>query len=585
MIDYIVDDGNGHSMAAGKPPDAGGEGQEATRRKTVPQGFSALGTGTRLERYTIESVIAAGGFGITYAAHHEGLGRLFAIKEHFPRQFSYRDGKTSEVRASDPETFSWALDRFLLEGRALARCKHPNIVDVTDVFEGNGTAYMVLAYEQGQSFKSWLDNLKRLPRQDELDALAGPLLDALSFVHAQGLLHRDIAPDNILVRTDGTPCLIDFGASRQAIAQRSQVMSAIVKTGYSPPEQYTTDGRSQGPWSDIYAMGATLYRALAGNAPAEATARTIGDTVVPLAATVPQLMIEGYRPEFLAAIDQAIALLPRNRPQSVADWKTALFAEPRVSVESANVPGEPAGNSNAEPGRPSERVGVSSIAAAATITGAPGASLPEPARPVMLPLGIAGAVVLAGVLIWSNVGRPRTPPTAVQPTTAETRPVAAASSVAPERTSGAGAELFPLFGVTIGRTSATDLAKKGKVDCDGKCVVINGFNFWHHNDAVFHHMYLTRGGKLPDEWTRLGLSFSLSYQEWLGLFERLGFTLTIKVPPKIDKYQDRDSFTAEIEGRSTKGVPLTIGLDFSLSKKTGEATQGTLYSIRLRAAK
>jgi hypothetical protein len=293
----------------------------------------ALPPGTRLDsRYTIESVIGAGGFGITYIAHHDSLGRIFAIKEHFPRQFAYRDGASWDVRPTDRATFTWALDRFLQEGRSLATCKHPNVVDVTDVFEGNSTAYMVLVYEPGHSLKSWLEDLGRTPTQVEIDGLLAPLLDALAFVHANGLLHRDIAPDNIMVRSDGTPCLIDFGAARQAIAQRSQVVSAIVKSGYSPPEQYTTEGRAQGPWSDIYALAATLYRAVTGRVPPEATARTVGLEMPPVADALPAHMRDTFRPGFLAAIDHALSLRPVDRPQSVEAWRAGLLATGKLST-------------------------------------------------------------------------------------------------------------------------------------------------------------------------------------------------------------------------------------------------------------
>ena len=147
-----------------------GQAMDEARRATMPSSFTALRDGTRLDnRYTIQSVIAAGGFGITYVAKHDGLGRAYAIKEHFPRAFAYRDGETTEVRATDPQTFDWALDRFLQEARALAACKHPNVVDVTDIFEANRTAYMVLVLEDGQSLKSWLDRLGRPPTQAELE--------------------------------------------------------------------------------------------------------------------------------------------------------------------------------------------------------------------------------------------------------------------------------------------------------------------------------------------------------------------------------------------------------------------------------
>lgn len=160
------------------------------RRSETPGGFSALPAGTVLDRYRIDSVIAAGGFGITYLCHHVTLGKPYALKEHFPRQFAYRDGATMNVRPTDPETFSWTLERFLQEGRALASCDHPNVVDVADVFEANQTAYMVLGYEEGRSLKTWLEMLGRAPTQAEIDAILPPLLDALAYVHAQGLLHR-----------------------------------------------------------------------------------------------------------------------------------------------------------------------------------------------------------------------------------------------------------------------------------------------------------------------------------------------------------------------------------------------------------
>jgi serine/threonine protein kinase len=139
---------------------------EETKRSAAAHGFTALPQGTRLDgRYTIESVIAAGGFGITYLGRHDALAKECAIKEHFPRQLAYRDGTTSDIRPTDPETFTWARDRFLQEGQSLVRCEHPNVMRVTDIFVANGTAYMVLGYENGRNLKSWLDELGRAPSQ------------------------------------------------------------------------------------------------------------------------------------------------------------------------------------------------------------------------------------------------------------------------------------------------------------------------------------------------------------------------------------------------------------------------------------
>src|SRR6516165_11458838 len=141
---------------------------------------------------------------------------------------------------------------------------------VTRVFEANSTAYMVMRFEQGQSLEDWLAGPGRSPTQEELDRIVAPILDALQMLHAENFLHRDIAPDNIVVRANGTPVLLDFGAARTAIAERSRMLTGIVKAGYSPFEQYATDSRLQGPWTDLYAVGATLFRAVSGHRPEEA---------------------------------------------------------------------------------------------------------------------------------------------------------------------------------------------------------------------------------------------------------------------------------------------------------------------------
>ena len=363
---------------------ANGDGE--TARVQTPHGFSALKTGVLLDgRYIVNAAIAAGGFGITYIAKHETLGTLFAVKEHFPRQFAYRDSATSEVRPSDPGIYSWALDRFLQEGQSLAKCKHPNVVGVANIFKENGTAYMVLDYEEGQSFASWLKVLGRPPSQVEIDAVLTPLLDALGYVHAQGLLHRDIAPDNIMIRANGQPCLIDFGSARQAIAERSQVMSAIVKTGYSPPEQYTTSGKAQGAWSDIYALGATLYRALTGNQPPEATERQIDDDLKPISQVLSSP--ESYRPSFLGGIDAALRLRHGERPQSIDAWRAMLFgAEPPADNRKMNA---------ASDKKPVPEVTFS------TLTGARQPSVSQPRRKTVA--WFAGSVVgLALVAIATN---------------------------------------------------------------------------------------------------------------------------------------------------------------------------------------
>ena len=301
-----------------------------TIRHQTSGGYTALPSGTVLDRYCIDSVIASGGFGITYLCHHTSLNKIFALKEHFPRQLAFREGGTGNIKPTDPDTFSWALDRFVQEGRSLAQCSHPNVVSVSDVFEANSTAYMVLGFEQGQSLKSWVSSLQRRPTQDEIDRFLVPLLAAMEYVHSKQMLHRDIAPDNIMIRDDGSPCLLDFGAARQAVAEKSQLMSAIVKSGFSPPEQYTRSGRSQGAWSDIYALSATLYWAVTGDAPQESTERVVIDDYEPLADR--DDLKAKYRHSFLQAIDHGLKLKFLERPQSVSDWTKHLIHDQAPST-------------------------------------------------------------------------------------------------------------------------------------------------------------------------------------------------------------------------------------------------------------
>ncbi len=274
--------------------------------------------------YRIVRVVGSGGFGITYEAEDIKLRARIALKEYYPSDFGQRVADMSVRPKSErhKDTFEWGRANFVTEARTLARFEHPSIVRVSRVFETNSTAYMVMRFEQGRSFEDWLRSLDRPPTQDELDRIVAPLLDALEIMHAQKFLHRDIAPDNIIIRPDNTPVLLDFGAARQAVAERSRALTGIVKAGYSPQEQYASDGRLQGPWSDLYALGGTLYRAVTGRIPEESTLRVSDDRTPPAA----EATIGSYRPGFLAAIDACLKVKPSERPQSVAKLRQMLFA-------------------------------------------------------------------------------------------------------------------------------------------------------------------------------------------------------------------------------------------------------------------
>ncbi|MFM1813620.1 MAG: hypothetical protein RLZ98_315 [Pseudomonadota bacterium] len=285
----------------------------------------ALPSGTRLAGdFRIERVLGAGGFGITYLARDLVLDRAVTIKEYFPVDFAARGGSNDAVPRSHDcvSDYEWGLDRFIEEAKTLAQFDHRYIVKVFRYFQENSTAYMVLQFEEGRSLKAWQKGLRRAPRQGELDQIVAPLLEALEVIHAADFLHRDIAPDNIIIRTDGSPVLIDFGSARGDIARHSRTVSALVKPGYSPYEQYAETGSQQGPWTDIYALGATLYHVVTGRRPPDSPSRIVKDEYV----SAGQAALGNYRPGFVAAIDHALRLDIEMRPRSVAQWRGELLA-------------------------------------------------------------------------------------------------------------------------------------------------------------------------------------------------------------------------------------------------------------------
>jgi serine/threonine protein kinase len=286
---------------------------------------SALTPGTRIDQYSISGLLGRGGFGITYLVRDEGLHRDFALKEFFPEGLVRREGTSVRFlpNPSSEGDYRWGLRKFYDEARLLAQFSHPNIISVRRVFEANNSAYMLLDFINGSTLEKWLQGLDSPPTQEELDLISAPLLSALEMVHANRTWHLDISPDNIMIRAaDGEPILLDFGASRFELKQHSQLVSALVfKSGYSAPEQYTSNADRYGPWTDIYAFGATLYRALSGRRPSEATERQLEDDERPAA-----LVGKGrYREPFLQAIDWALKIPPKARPQSIADWRKSLL--------------------------------------------------------------------------------------------------------------------------------------------------------------------------------------------------------------------------------------------------------------------
>ena len=279
----------------------------------------ALPTGMRIGECRIEAVLGAGGFGITYLAVDENLGTRVAVKEYLPVDLAVRAPDMSvQARSSGSDaTFAWGLERFRDEAQMLARFDHPNIVRVLRYLEANHTAYMVMQYVDGESLRDRLVRRGRLP-EDEVTALLAALLDGLALVHRAGVLHRDIKPANIYVRADGSPVLLDFGAARQAMGERSHSMTTVLTPPYAPFEQY---GKTlpQGPWTDIYAVAAVLYETLSGgHKPPDATDRVMTDPLVPLSQFI------RVAPGLEETVAAGLRVDGAKRPQSVEAWRALL---------------------------------------------------------------------------------------------------------------------------------------------------------------------------------------------------------------------------------------------------------------------
>ncbi len=306
----------------------------------MEQHRNSLQPGYQLHWYRIEQILGQGGFGITYLAHDTNLKQQVAIKEYLPVELAVREKNISvhPVSGEHGIQYNWGLERFINEAQTLARFKHPNIVRVLTIFRENNTAYMVMEYEQGRPLHEILKAKKTLD-EEELKKIILPVMEGLQAVHAENFIHRDIKPPNIYIREDGSPVLLDFGSARQSLAEQTLTMTAMVSPGYAPFEQYVSNSKKQGPWSDIYGLGATLYRAVTGISPpdsmnrSEAILHTGKDIYVPAAEIVPGK----YSPQLIAAIDHAMAFKPEDRPQNLESWRSEMEGNYQVKAESSPV--------------------------------------------------------------------------------------------------------------------------------------------------------------------------------------------------------------------------------------------------------
>ena len=323
----------------------------------------ALEAGTVLNgRYLIGRVLGQGGFGITYLAYDQSLKARVAVKEYMPNDMAARVGTTVSVAMkSRAEDFTYGLERFKEEARTLAKFMgQPGIAGVTDYFDENDTSYFVMDYIEGISFKTYIANQGgKVSVEEALDVMI-PVLRALTAVHAEGFIHRDVTPDNIYITKDGNVKLLDFGSARYSLGDKSKSLDVILKVGYAPKEQYTRRGR-QGPYTDVYSCAACLYAAITGYLPPESLERLDKDTLVPPSQAGVEIPLYLER-----AILKGLAVQPEDRFQTAGEFLEALESQEVVELpgRAGKRPGgrfrlpRPAGP--ARPGKPGQAKKVSS---------------------------------------------------------------------------------------------------------------------------------------------------------------------------------------------------------------------------------
>ncbi|WP_176096303.1 serine/threonine-protein kinase [Burkholderia cepacia] len=356
--------------------DAGSRDNEhdtATRGDASEFTVRPLPLGHRLGELQLDEVLGIGGFGIVYRAFDRTLRRAVAIKEYMPSMLATRGGDyTVSLRS---ERFAQAFDAgrgaFLNEARLLAQFDHPGLVKVLHFWESHGTAYMVMPFYEGRTLKQLLDGGMRIS-ETQLRNIVGALLGALDTLHRAQCFHRDVALDNVLIRPNGSAILLDFGAARKRIGDLVDDGAMMIKPGYAPIEQYTDDPAfSQGPWTDLYALGAVMHAMITGELPPAAVVRSIKDTYRPLASR--ELPAgEVYSPVFLAAVDHALQLRIPDRPESVAAFAAELGLRDFDRTGSGyGAPAVPpvgdAGRGGGDKGAASVEAGTASAAAATSI--------------------------------------------------------------------------------------------------------------------------------------------------------------------------------------------------------------------------
>ncbi|MEO5883156.1 MAG: protein kinase [Caldimonas sp.] len=419
-----------------------------------PNHALTLEAGTRLGEFEVTKTIGEGGFGIVYLAWDHSLDRKVALKEYMPTSLAYRAGPSDIKPRSErhKETFDAGMKSFINEAKLLAQFDHPSLLKVYRFWEANGTAYMVMPFLEGATVRDSVRAMPAPPGETWILGLLAPLFDALAMLHASQIYHRDIAPDNVLLMADtGRPLLLDFGAARRVIGDMTQALTAILKPGYAPVEQYADmPGLKQGPWTDVYALAAVVHWVIMGKTPPPSVGRLFDDPYVPLA----QSAARRYSDAFLRAIDHGLAVMPEKRTPSIEAMRVELFggalpaSAPSQPVPAGGMASQEVPRSQPHPHTQTQRHEPAGQSGPATGQQARPA---EPSSPVRASAGkvplVAGGIglvvvaALAAFALWPKPTPPDTPttattatPTVAAPTVAAAPPASAATASAPPPT-------------------------------------------------------------------------------------------------------------------------------------------------------
>lgn len=281
----------------------------------------SLPNDTRIDNYVISKTLSRGGFSYVYLAKEVNSGQRVILKEYMPSKLAKRDTEMRVVATGEDtsEYFCHGRKLFLKEAKALAGLKHPNIVDVINFFSANGTVYIVMVYEQGHNLHSYIKKHRGFLSEQFLLTVFPPLLDGLQLIHKTGFLHLDIKPSNVHLRPGGSPLLLDFGAVHPIMETRSSQLTQVITPGFSPIEQYNNSGYV-GPWTDIYAVGASMRNCIDHHTPPDAVKRHENDSMKPAV----EVYQKKYSEELLKAIDWSMEVDPLLRPQNAAELLDVL---------------------------------------------------------------------------------------------------------------------------------------------------------------------------------------------------------------------------------------------------------------------